>query len=99
MWRDLKKLRELQGYTSTQLQLQIRKEYAEDPVTEINAWDEEIRKEIDELEEEYQEEYNKQLDEYSEKLTLWKKRRKALVGLNRTSRTTADVAFWGSLLY
>ncbi|XP_033609176.1 coiled-coil and C2 domain-containing protein 2A isoform X2 [Cryptotermes secundus] len=77
-WRDLKKLRELQGYTSTQLKLQIHKEYAEDPAAEIKAWDEEIRKEIDELEEEYQEEYNKQLDEYSDKLILWKKRRKAL---------------------
>jgi coiled-coil and C2 domain-containing protein 2A len=98
-WRDLKKLRELQGYTSTQLHLQIHKEYAEDPAAEINAWDEEIRKEIDELEEEYQEEYNKQLDDYSNKLTLWKKRRKALVGLDETSRTTIDVAFWGSVLY
>jgi coiled-coil and C2 domain-containing protein 2A len=98
-WRDLKKLRELQGYTSTQLQLHIHKEYAEDPAAEIKAWDEEIRKEIEELEEEYQEEYNKQLDEYSNKLTLWKKRRKALVGLNKTSRTNIGVAFWGSLLY
>lgn len=98
-WRDLKKLRELQGYTSTQLQLQIHKEYAEDPAAEIKAWDEEIRKEIDELEEEYQEEYNKQLDEYSDKLTLWKKRRKSMVGLSKTSRTTIGVAFWGSLLY
>jgi coiled-coil and C2 domain-containing protein 2A len=81
-WRDLKKLRELQGYTSTHLQLKIRKEHAEDPATEIKAWDEEIRKEVEELEEEHLDEYNRQLDEYSNKLTLWKKRREAVVGLN-----------------
>jgi len=51
------------------------------------AWEEEIHKEIDELEEEYQEEYNEQLEEYSKKLDLWKKRRKALVWLC----TTCDV--------
>lgn len=83
-WRDLKKLRELQGYTSTPLRLQIHKEDAEDPAMEIMAWDEEIRKEVQELEEEYQEEYNKQLEEYMKKLALWKKRRKALVWLHKT---------------
>jgi len=83
-WRDLKKLRELQGYTSTPLRLQIHKEVAEDPAAEIVAWEEEIRKEVDELEEEYQEEYNEQLEEYSKKLDLWKKRRKALVWLHTT---------------
>lgn len=86
-WRDLKKLRELQGYTSTPLRLQIHKEFSDDPAAEIRAWDEEIRKEIDELEEEYQEEYNKQLDEYSKKLAVWKKRRKAMVGLHETCFT------------
>jgi hypothetical protein len=83
-WRDLKKLRELQGYTSTPLRLQIHKEDAKDPAAEIAAWEEEIRKEVHELEEEYQEEYNKQLEEYSKKLALWKKRRKALVWLHTT---------------
>ena len=83
-WRDLKKLRELQGYTSTPLRLQIHKEDAEDPAAEIVAWEEEIHKEVDELEEEYQEEYNEQLEEYSKKLDLWKKRRKALVWLHTT---------------
>lgn len=86
-WRDLKKLRELQGYTSTPLRLQIHKEFSDDPAAEIRAWDEEIRKEIDELEEEYQEEYNTQLDEYSKKLAVWKKRRKAMVGLHETCYT------------
>lgn len=83
-WRDLKKLRELQGYTSTPLRLQIHKKYAEDSASEIRAWDEEIRKEVDELEEEYQEEYNKQMEEYSRKLALWKRRRKAMVGFRKT---------------
>lgn len=83
-WRDLKKLRELQGHISTPLRLQIHKEDAEDPAAEIVAWEEEIRKEVDELEEEYQEEYNEQLEEYSKKMDLWKKRRKALVWLHRT---------------
>jgi hypothetical protein len=86
-WRDLKKLRELQGYTSTPLRLQIHKEYAEDLAAEIRAWDEEIHKELDEVEEEYQEEYNRQLEEYSKKLAMWKKRRKAMVGLYRISIT------------
>jgi ADP-dependent phosphofructokinase/glucokinase len=83
-WRDLKKLRELQGYTSTPLRLKIHKEFAEDPDAEIRAWDEEIRKEIDELQEEYKEEYNRQLEEYSKKLEMWKRRRKVMVGLHET---------------
>ena len=78
-WRDLKRLRELQGYTSTQLRLQIHKECAEDPNVERKTWDEEIRKEIEELEDEHHEEYNKQLEEYTKNLALWKKRRKAMV--------------------
>jgi uncharacterized protein YeaO (DUF488 family) len=86
-WRDLKKLRELQGYTSTPLRLQIHKEFAADPTVEIRAWDEEIRKEVDELEEEYQEEYNKQLEEYTKKLAVWKKRKKAMVVLHETCIT------------
>ncbi|XP_069688134.1 coiled-coil and C2 domain-containing protein 2A [Periplaneta americana] len=89
-WRDLKKLRELQGYTSTPLRLQIHKEFAEDPAAESRLWDEEIRKEIEELEEEYQEEYNKQLDEYTEKLTLWKKRRKAMREARKKRQRAAE---------
>ncbi|XP_021920038.1 coiled-coil and C2 domain-containing protein 2A isoform X3 [Zootermopsis nevadensis] len=89
-WRDLKKLRELQGYTSTPLRLQIHKEFSDDPAAEIRAWDEEIRKEIDELEEEYQEEYNTQLDEYSKKLAVWKKRRKAMHEAKRRHQSKAE---------
>jgi hypothetical protein len=79
--------------------LKIHKEHAEDPAAEIKAWDEEIRKEVEELKEEHQDEYNRQLDEYSNKLTLWKKRREAVVGLNKIFRTTIGCAFWDSRLY
>lgn len=96
-WRDLKKLRELQGYTSTPLRLQIHKEDAEDPAAEIMAWDEEIHKEVEELEEEYQEEYNRQLEEYSKKLAVWKKRRKALVWLQKHVTSFCGVVYQTSV--
>ncbi|XP_063222890.1 coiled-coil and C2 domain-containing protein 2A isoform X2 [Bacillus rossius redtenbacheri] len=52
LWRDLKRLREAQGYSVTPARLHIRQEQGGDPREQQAAWDEAVRRETEELLEE-----------------------------------------------
>ena len=70
-WKQIKGLRETQGYTNTTVKLQIRKEDAVKKVDE-EEWERDVQDEIEELKEDHEESYHAKLQAYKENLKTWK---------------------------
>lgn len=90
-WKDLKKLRQTQGYINTSVKLQIKKEETEMEY-DRKLWELEIEMELNELEDEYNVEYNKKYEEYSNHLVEWKKKHKARVRNYTFSLRNCDIS-------
>lgn len=90
-WKDLKQLREHQGYQNTTLKLNIKKKISEDSGPEKKKWESDIKKDVQEIQEERQNEHKKLLDEYEkrrENLARSKKKKVVLIK-KRLSRNFA----------
>uniref|UniRef100_A0A8C6K4A6 Uncharacterized protein n=1 Tax=Melopsittacus undulatus TaxID=13146 RepID=A0A8C6K4A6_MELUD len=75
VWKQIKSLRDFQKFTNTPMKLYLRKEQVDQRLDE-EAYEEEIRAEINELLEEDMEEYEKKMEEYKTELKEWKLWRK-----------------------
>lgn len=74
-WREIKELRDAQGYANTQLKLKvIRQETAKQE--EETLFEQEMLEELEERREEFEAEYQNKLAEYEEELRGWKKEAK-----------------------
>ncbi|CAG2054138.1 unnamed protein product, partial [Timema podura] len=78
LWRDMKKLREMQGYTVTPVRILIHREQCKDVQLEQIAWDQKIQHEIEDLEEELRETHNQDLDRYTQELEQWNENNKSI---------------------
>lgn len=74
-WREIKTLREYQGYVNTQLKLTIRREETNKEEDQA-LFEEELADELQERREEFDEEYLSKQAEYEEELREWKKEAK-----------------------
>ncbi|KAL9987688.1 hypothetical protein ACROYT_G002035 [Oculina patagonica] len=74
-WREIKTLRESQGYVNTQLKLAVRREETNKEEDEA-LFEEELAEELQERKEEFDAEYQDKQVEYEEELKEWKKEAK-----------------------
>lgn len=74
-WRDLKKLRETQGFICTPFRLTIHREQfsQQELLNEKAKWEGEIRQACHEMEMEEQERFSHEWEQYQVKLEAWKK--------------------------
>lgn len=79
-WKDLKQLREQQGYQNTTLKLNIKKKVTEDSGPEKKKWESEIKKDVQEIQEEREKEYMRVLNEFKVNRENWLRNRKKKVG-------------------
>lgn len=70
-WKDLKQMRDAQGYRNTDLKLLIKKKIAKDVIAEKKAWDNDIKKEAREIYEESKKQYEEELEDYEKKRRDW----------------------------
>ncbi|XP_067678650.1 coiled-coil and C2 domain-containing protein 2A-like [Haliotis asinina] len=71
-WKEVKKQREFQKFTSTTVKLQVRREEM-DKVRDQEDWKLEMEEELDEAREEHEEEYNRKMAIFREQTLLWEK--------------------------
>ncbi|KFP34739.1 Coiled-coil and C2 domain-containing protein 2A, partial [Chlamydotis macqueenii] len=71
VWKQIKSLRDFQQFTNTPMKLYLRKEEVDQRLDE-EAYEAEIKAEINELLEECMEEYEKKMEEYKTELQEWK---------------------------
>ncbi|XP_048583350.1 coiled-coil and C2 domain-containing protein 2A isoform X3 [Nematostella vectensis] len=74
-WRDIKALRERQGYTNTAIKLVVRKEDV-NPSDENELYEADLLEELQEKREDYESEYAKHMEEYEIALKEWKREMK-----------------------
>ncbi|XP_046545533.1 LOW QUALITY PROTEIN: coiled-coil and C2 domain-containing protein 2A-like [Haliotis rubra] len=71
-WKEVKKQREFQKFTSTTVKLQVRREEM-DKVRDQEVWKLEMEEELEEAREEHEEEYNRKMAIFREQNLLWEK--------------------------
>ncbi|XP_076317683.1 coiled-coil and C2 domain-containing protein 2A-like isoform X2 [Tachypleus tridentatus] len=72
LWKEIKRLRELQGYINTALKLTIHREQT-NKTEEEEQWEREIHQELEEEKEEFELEYQHLFEQYEKELRKWKK--------------------------
>ncbi|XP_066996187.2 coiled-coil and C2 domain-containing protein 2A [Anabrus simplex] len=79
LWRDIKNLRNKQGYSNTPWYLHIITQPSQDLAAEQQAWDNMIQTEWLEVEQEHAKEYSDSMVEYHKNLAQWKRKEKFLI--------------------
>ncbi|XP_022245376.1 coiled-coil and C2 domain-containing protein 2A-like isoform X2 [Limulus polyphemus] len=72
LWKEIKRLRELQGYINTALKLTIHREQT-NKAEEEEQWEREMHQELEEEKEDFELEYQYLFEQYEKELRKWKK--------------------------